>query len=100
MMLMPKQATLPASLPEPNRVLQDAIRGAGLAAWKVAFLAEVSPTALSHFCTGRRTPDAAQQARLAAVLGAPREVLFASASMAVPGRSTCRRRRALQARDT
>jgi transcriptional regulator with XRE-family HTH domain len=63
-------------LPSPRLELKRAIGATGLPAWKVGHLAGVSPTTLSHICTGRRDPSQDEAGRLAAALEADVGALF------------------------
>lgn len=63
-------------LPQPRVQLRRAILESGLPAWKVGYLAELTPTVLSHISTGRRDPRPAEAARLAQVLGEKISDLF------------------------
>ena len=63
-------------LPQPRLELRNAILASGLPAWKVGHLAELTPTVLSHICTGRRDPRPAEAARIAQVLGTRVGALF------------------------
>jgi hypothetical protein len=63
-------------LPQPRLALRRAILESGLPAWKVGYLADLTPTVLSHITTGRRDPRPAEAARLAQVLGAKVGALF------------------------
>jgi hypothetical protein len=63
-------------LPQPRVQLRRAILESGLPAWKVGYLADLTPTVLSHITTGRREPRPAEATRLAQVLGAKVGDLF------------------------
>jgi hypothetical protein len=65
-----------AELPQPRVELRRAILESGLPAWKIGHLADLTPTVLSHICTGRREARPAEAARLARVLGTKVGVLF------------------------
>ena len=65
-----------AELPRPRLELRSAILASGLPAWKIAHLAGITPTVISHLCTGRREPRPTEAARLAQVLGAKVGSLF------------------------
>jgi hypothetical protein len=67
---------LVVELPQPRLELRRAILESGLPAWKVGYLAELTPTVLSHISTGRRAPRPVEAARLAQVLGVKVVELF------------------------
>jgi hypothetical protein len=63
-------------VPQPRLELRRAILESGLPAWKIGYLAGLTPTVLSHIATRRRAPRPAEAARLAQVLGVKVGVLF------------------------
>jgi Helix-turn-helix domain len=69
-------ARMLSDLPSPRTELRRAILDSGLPAWKIGYLAELTPTVLSHICTGRRDPQPAEAERLAEVLEADVAELF------------------------
>jgi plasmid maintenance system antidote protein VapI len=49
---------------------------AGQPAWQVGHLAELSPTMLSHICSGRRAVSVEEATRLSRVLGVDAATIF------------------------
>lgn len=77
-------ATLTA-LPTERAELRRAIRASGLPAWKVGHLAAITPTVLSHICTGRRDVSLDEATRLSQVLETSVGVLFPDESFGTEG---------------
>ena len=65
-----------AELPQPRVALKQALVAARLPAWKVAVLASLSPTQLSHISTGRRIVSVDEAVRLSTVLRVRVDELF------------------------
>lgn len=70
-MLQAESTSVPVTLPQARHELRRAIGATCLAHWKVAALAELSATQLSHILSGRRDVTPHEAARLAIVVGKP-----------------------------